>query len=503
MKTLDRYVVTNFLISYLIMAFVMIGLYVLVDLTLNSDEFTEHDESAMSVLGDIGTYYGNQVFVYFKELGGIITLMSAIVTLTMMNRRNEMTAILASGVSLYRVIWPVLILGLAFNGLAILDQELIIPRIADKLVRSHDEINQMKAFQVWDFPLQDAWSDDDMAVLAGVSQANDTPPDPGAVQGLLQVDPDDARSRLAARMIQGKSAKYDGDLLAVMVGNSTQVRLYVRAQPLTGGPPASSARWFDTAIPVTTVGVEQVARPDDGLPAATGKALADVRPGDRVRPVPWPIYQISAMQFNPKPENDHYEMVDVDIIKSHARLFIPLERIRAKKATWDIGTRHWELDDSAHLASLLDRPGGQGVGPALRPHDVNSAASPREIVLRHSSAQWMDYMSTTDLRRLGQTRGGGAADQARSIMHVRFTQPWINMILLLLGTPFVLTRLQGRLWEGILKCVLVAGACFVLSFVCQQISGDATRPYWAIIAAWLPVILFGPLAILMFDSVKT
>ena len=494
MKILDRYILVNFLISYLIMAFVLIGLYVVVDLTLNSDEFTEHQQSALATLGDIGSYYGHQVFVYFQQLAGIITLVSAIVTLTTMNRRNEMTAILSSGVSLYRVIWPVLALGLAFNALALLDQEVIVPRFADKLVRSHDSVSAEaaaeKQFGVWDYPLTDAASDDDRCVVAEVAQPGGATLAAGATQAVFHLRDDDETSLKAARLLR------PGDALAVYAGDSDQVRLYVRVPEGEAGQAG-----FVRMIPVTTEGVAQ-----DGyrnLPAAVGSSLDQVAPGDRVRPVEPPIYRLSAVHFNSNPRR--YEMLDVDITKRHPRTLTPLARIRADYAVWDPASGQWDLAPTARMAFLAALP-AETEPRRARIKDfpvapIRCSVTPRQIILRHSSHYWMQFMSTMDLKRLSENRNAGAADQARSIMLVRFTQPAINMILLMLGVPFVLTRAPVSLWAGILKCVLISGSCFVLSFVCQQISGDTAN--WAVIAAWLPVFLFGPLAVLMLDSVKT
>ncbi len=494
MKILDRYILVNFLLSYLIMAFVLIGLYVLVDLTLNSDEFTEHDQKATRTLGDIVDYYGHQAFVYFDQLAGIITLASAGVTLTTMNRRNEMTAVLASGVSLYRIIWPVLVLGLVFNALALLDKELIIPRIADKLVRSHDEVTHTKEFGIWYYRMYDTHSADDMFTVAGVSRPDRSAVSPADTSGLLQLPAGDARSRLAVGQLR------IDDELAVLAGEGPEVRAYVKVVAPGEGQGAAIS---DRSVHVTTVGVQQAGRAK--LPDATGGGLADIRPDDRVRPVLWPMYYFIAARFKEPAGLASYQMEDVAVFKRHPRLMEPLSRIRSDHATWDAQQQQWKFGDSAVIMPLTPTEPDQGFAPVagvrLAASSVRTESEPRQIRLRHSSQHWMQYMSTAELKRLSDTRAGRAAGRAQSVIHIRFTQPIINMILLLLGVPFVLTRVPGGLWEGILRSLLFCGSCFVLSFISQQISGDARD--WAVVAAWLPVVLFGPLAVLMLDSVKT
>jgi len=59
---------------------------------------------------------------------------------------------MASGVSLKRVIGPIVFLAVLLTGALVIDQELIIPRLADKLVRSHDAIPGQESYDVWFIP---------------------------------------------------------------------------------------------------------------------------------------------------------------------------------------------------------------------------------------------------------------------------------------------------------------------------------------------------------------
>jgi len=141
MKILDRYVAKNFLIGYLISFCVLIGLRVVIDLFVNLDEFTEHAElGTFSVLKNIFIFYGIRCTVYFRDFAGVITVVAAVFSLGKMVRSGELIAITASGVSLKRVICPIIILSLLLTGLLIVDQELIIPPLSDELVRDQDDI---------------------------------------------------------------------------------------------------------------------------------------------------------------------------------------------------------------------------------------------------------------------------------------------------------------------------------------------------------------------------
>ncbi len=150
MKILDKYVAKNFLIGYAIAFCVLIGLRIIIDLFVNLDEFTEHaDLSALTVMKNILIFYGLNITLYFREFAGMITVVAASFSFGKMVRSNELVAVMASGVSLKRVIAPIVLLALLLTGVLVIDQELIIPPLADKLVRSHDDIPGQESYDVW------------------------------------------------------------------------------------------------------------------------------------------------------------------------------------------------------------------------------------------------------------------------------------------------------------------------------------------------------------------
>ena len=145
-KVLDKYLVRGFTYSYVICVVIMISLYIVLDLFANIDEFTSLGKSTGQVISDIVTYYFYHGFLYFAQVAGMITLVAASFTLARLHRSNEMTAMLAGGISLHRVALPLIVAGMVFNGLWVIDQEVIIPRLADKLVLEHDEVGGKQAF---------------------------------------------------------------------------------------------------------------------------------------------------------------------------------------------------------------------------------------------------------------------------------------------------------------------------------------------------------------------
>lgn len=150
MKILDRYVAKNFLVGYVIAFCVLIGLRIIIDLFVNLDEFTEHANlGALAVVRNILSFYTLHGILYFRDFAGMITVVAAVFSLGKMVRSNELVAVMASGVSLKRVISPIIILALLLTGLLVIDQELLIPPLGDKLVRGQDAIPGEETYDVW------------------------------------------------------------------------------------------------------------------------------------------------------------------------------------------------------------------------------------------------------------------------------------------------------------------------------------------------------------------
>jgi len=150
MKTLDRYIIKQFLQNYAILCVVLSGLYVLVDLIVDLDEFLKAGRAHADQMGGMlaGTawvmadYYGPVLLLIFSAMSSLLVVAAMGFTIAQLQRNREITAILASGISLYRVAAPVLIAGFAINLLVLPVQELAIPPLAEKLVRSKSQVGQ-------------------------------------------------------------------------------------------------------------------------------------------------------------------------------------------------------------------------------------------------------------------------------------------------------------------------------------------------------------------------
>ncbi len=150
MKLLDKYVAKNFLVGYGIAFCVLIGLRIIIDLFVNLDEFTEHvGLGVFAIVGNILSFYFLHTLLYFRDFAGMITVVAAAFSLGKMIRFNELVAVMASGVSLKRVIMPIIVLSFLLTGLLVIDQEILIPPLSDKLVRGQDALPGNEKYDVW------------------------------------------------------------------------------------------------------------------------------------------------------------------------------------------------------------------------------------------------------------------------------------------------------------------------------------------------------------------
>lgn len=148
LTVLDRYILRSLLINYLIALGVMLSLYLVLDMFVNMDEFTEQGYPLLQVLGNMADYYGAHLFLYYAQLSGVIALFACAATIARLRKLNELTAILASGVSLYRVAAPVVCFGIVTSALMVVDTEWLIPSVAHKLARDHDDADGSRAYEV-------------------------------------------------------------------------------------------------------------------------------------------------------------------------------------------------------------------------------------------------------------------------------------------------------------------------------------------------------------------
>ena len=378
MRILDRYIIRSFLVNYLLALAVMLGMYILLDLIVNFDNFTKGATAArdlqqptlIAVLTDVFDYYAFQSLVIFQQVSGAIPLLAAGFTMVRMTRHHELTAMLSSGVSLYRVAAPIILCSTAVAALSVVNQEFVIPQptVVEKLLRRHGEVNQ--------------------------TVSRETP--------IYFVRDTDNSLLMATKYIAGEKK---------------------------------------------LVELKVIRRDENGA---------------------------------------------------------PIGRIMAKSATWSVPPNEsreaWVLEDEWDIDDRL------GVDPmhrsAFRPApgaSYSTDISPQQLDLI-VSRKGVEYLSSAKIFELIHYSNDLTKPMLYKMMHMRFTQPIMNLIMLLIGIPFLLTREPNKLVINMFYCLIVSGMVFASTFVIFNMGGKLLDP---LLAAWLPVLIFGPVAAVMLDTFQT
>ncbi len=180
-----------------------------------------------------------------------------------------------------------------------------------------------------------------------------------------------------------------------------------------------------------------------------------------------------------------------------------VSHISSDKAFWDARNKRWRLENGMLVTGLK-------VGSEMRRtacEFYQSNVTPDEVSLYHSSG-YTELLSTPRINELlARPKSYGVIDLLR-VKHARLTQWLINIVLLLLAVPSVLSREPGRVRFGIMQCAVLCGACMTAIFLSQQVAGTPPAgsewmDRWPAIMAWVPILIFGPIAVWLLDRVKT
>lgn len=136
MTIVDRYVLRLYFKVFLVCFVSLTGLYVIVEVFNNLEEFLELGREGDGLVSVLTDYFVARAFSFFDKTSFLIALMAAIFTVGWLQKTNEMTSITAAGVPQWRVIKPVIAASILVSLLATVNREFAIPMYRSQLVRN-------------------------------------------------------------------------------------------------------------------------------------------------------------------------------------------------------------------------------------------------------------------------------------------------------------------------------------------------------------------------------
>jgi lipopolysaccharide export system permease protein len=347
-----------------------------VDLFMNLDDFTHHHHDLAEVLEHIGLYYGYRITKIFDLMCEAIVLLAAVFTVAWMQRSNEQMPLLAAGVSTHRLVLPILISACLTLTLTVLNQELIIPRVGERLL----------------FDKDDPHGEKELSARRGQFE-------PNGVQ------------------IEGDYASRKGKIV----------------------------RPFRVMIP-------------EGL---AGNLLhIEAKEGHYVPPGPEP------------------------------------GKWESCKGGWELtGAKPAELGD----APLLDKDSKLLEVIDAGHYFLHVTVADFDALTRNPN--WFQFASTAQLYEELQRPESTRLGQMAVLFHSRLTRPILGLLLVFLGLSIILRDQNRNVFLSAGMCLVLCGLFFAVSFLCKMLGDkDVLSPA---LAAWLPVLFFGPFAVVLFDAVHT
>ena len=117
-----------------------------------------------------------------------------------------------------------------------------------------------------------------------------------------------------------------------------------------------------------------------------------------------------------------------------------------------------------------------------------------------AGANWRDFAATSEMIRELRSPSTDLGNDVRVAIHTRLMQPFLDTTLLLLGLPFVITRTNRNPFLVLGLCLAVVTIFMLVVLGCQSLGSSG----WLApaLAAWLPLMLFAPLAAALYDALR-
>lgn len=369
MTRIDRYILILYCRVFAVCFITLSGLLIVAQVFTNLDEFIQYGKAKGGLIHALVDYYGPALLAIFDRTCGLLVLLSAMFVIAWLYRTNEMTALLAAGISKSRIIRPVIVVSMVAVLFATISRECLIPKWEKSLNRS-----------------------------------------PQDLQG--------------GERLQSIRPTVDLDYGILIAGRTLETNSLRIINPL-----------FKFQGPVAEI-TEQI-----------HAAQAVYLPADATHTAGYRLEGIAEKSLLPGKPSVKKDGIDY--------LLLPTDT-------------PWLAADQCFIPSSVEYD-------MLRGGSSKQFASTAELIWRLRNQR---THSGTDLQVM---------------VHSRFLQPWMDMTLLLLGLPLILTTRNRNIVQLVAVCLATFGLFFAVSAGFGSLASHGTLVSPSV-AAWGPLLVFGPIA---------
>lgn len=148
MTILDRYILKSFFFNLFLWFFCIVGIFIVFDLFTNLDGLLKVGKEVGNIPKVVGLYYLFKSVPIGMMLSSLLGLISAMITVAMLMRHNELIPIQAAGVSTLRIVTPLIVAVVLVAAAATVLREAVLPNYLDELVMDVTDFTQEKGNMV-------------------------------------------------------------------------------------------------------------------------------------------------------------------------------------------------------------------------------------------------------------------------------------------------------------------------------------------------------------------
>ncbi len=373
---IDRYMLRQFVDVFVICLMSLIGLYIVIDAFSHLDHFIDYAGKHGNLLKIMSEYYAYRAIAFFDRTSGVLTLIAVMFTVTWIQRHNEMTALMAAGISRTRVLRPVLIAAIGVALAAAANREIVMPKIREHLATDSKNIG-------------------------------------GEEEAMMQ-------------------SRFDSETDILIGGDKI-----VPAAEKIVGPSFVLPRQFDQ------FGKQLTAKEARYLPANTDHPSGYLLTG---------------------------------VIAPKTMLKSPSLPIDGKPVIMTPVSSNWLEREQIFVVS--------GVS----------------FEFLSAGANWSDFASTREMIDQLKSPSTDLGADVRVAIHSRFLQPFLDTTLLFLGLPFVVSRTNRNPFIALGMCLAVVTVFMLVELSSKSLGSSG----WLVppLAAWLPLMIFAPIAAYTSDTLR-